>query len=187
MPVGVGPHKHKVRSSLRSRRKDRRISSLQNTLLNLGFLRLFRAARLIKLLRQGYTIRILLWTFMQSFKVVSSLRRSIDRSTPTLVPLGPSLRLSVDRDALLHLCHHRHAGNVRLFPFVLICERDEKKAELRTTIFPLPVQMFGNIKVDHTSTIHNHNNFQSIFQATLVLFRQENVRPSLPFLFSFIS
>lgn len=36
---------------------------------NLGFLRLFRAARLIKLLRQGYTIRILLWTFVQSFKV----------------------------------------------------------------------------------------------------------------------
>jgi hypothetical protein len=34
-----------------------------------GFLRLFRAARLIKLLRQGYTIRILLWTFVQSFKV----------------------------------------------------------------------------------------------------------------------
>ena len=31
--------------------------------------RLFRAARLIKLLRQGYTIRILLWTFLQSFKV----------------------------------------------------------------------------------------------------------------------
>lgn len=31
--------------------------------------RLFRAARLIKLLRRGYTIRILLWTFLQSFKV----------------------------------------------------------------------------------------------------------------------
>eukprot|EP00111_Clytia_hemisphaerica_P002564 TCONS_00007303-protein len=30
--------------------------------------RLFRAARLIKLLRRGYTIRILLWTFLQSFK-----------------------------------------------------------------------------------------------------------------------
>ncbi|CAF5133991.1 unnamed protein product, partial [Rotaria sp. Silwood1] len=41
-----------------------------NTLLNLGFLRLFRAARLIKLLRQGYTIRILLWTFIQSFKAL---------------------------------------------------------------------------------------------------------------------
>ncbi|CAF2976883.1 unnamed protein product [Rotaria sp. Silwood2] len=49
--VSAGPQKHK------------------NTLLNLGFLRLFRAARLIKLLRQGYTIRILLWTFIQSFKV----------------------------------------------------------------------------------------------------------------------
>ncbi|KPP63620.1 hypothetical protein Z043_118101, partial [Scleropages formosus] len=31
---------------------------------------LFRAARLIKLLRQGYTIRILLWTFVQSFKAL---------------------------------------------------------------------------------------------------------------------
>lgn len=37
-------------------------------LISLGFLRLFRAARIIKLLRQGYTIRILIWTFMQSFK-----------------------------------------------------------------------------------------------------------------------
>ncbi|XP_022648011.1 voltage-dependent calcium channel type A subunit alpha-1-like isoform X2 [Varroa destructor] len=37
---------------------------------NVGFLRLFRAARLIKLLRQGYTIRILLWTFIQSFKAL---------------------------------------------------------------------------------------------------------------------
>lgn len=41
----------------------------QNNFINLSFLRLFRAARLIKLLRQGYTIRILLWTFVQSFKV----------------------------------------------------------------------------------------------------------------------
>ena len=37
--------------------------------INMSFLKLFRAARLIKLLRQGYTIRILLWTFVQSFKV----------------------------------------------------------------------------------------------------------------------
>ncbi|GLH10791.1 Voltage-dependent calcium channel type A subunit alpha-1, partial [Gryllus bimaculatus] len=41
----------------------------QEKFINVGFLRLFRAARLIKLLRQGYTIRILLWTFVQSFKV----------------------------------------------------------------------------------------------------------------------
>nr|XP_040040128.1 voltage-dependent R-type calcium channel subunit alpha-1E isoform X5 [Gasterosteus aculeatus aculeatus] len=37
---------------------------------NMSFLKLFRAARLIKLLRQGYTIRILLWTFVQSFKAL---------------------------------------------------------------------------------------------------------------------
>jgi len=43
----------------------------QDSFISLGFLRLFRAARLIKLLRQGYTIRILLWTFVQSFKVCS--------------------------------------------------------------------------------------------------------------------
>ena len=46
---------------------------LQNKFVSLGFLRLFRAARLIKLLRQGYTIRILLWTFVQSFKVGTQL------------------------------------------------------------------------------------------------------------------
>ncbi|PIO34038.1 hypothetical protein AB205_0144050 [Aquarana catesbeiana] len=44
-------------------------SKLVNTSsFNMSFLKLFRAARLIKLLRQGYTIRILLWTFVQSFK-----------------------------------------------------------------------------------------------------------------------
>ncbi|VDM20050.1 unnamed protein product [Hydatigera taeniaeformis] len=47
------------------------VTSLQDTsFLNLGFLRLFRAARLVKMLRQGYTIRILLWTFIQSFKAL---------------------------------------------------------------------------------------------------------------------
>uniref|UniRef100_A0A8C8E0H5 Voltage-dependent P/Q-type calcium channel subunit alpha-1A n=1 Tax=Oryzias sinensis TaxID=183150 RepID=A0A8C8E0H5_9TELE len=42
----------------------------QDNFINLSFLRLFRAARLIKLLRQGETIRILLWTFVQSFKAL---------------------------------------------------------------------------------------------------------------------
>ncbi|ESN95222.1 hypothetical protein HELRODRAFT_128993, partial [Helobdella robusta] len=42
----------------------------KDSMINIGFLRLFRAARLIKLLRQGYTIRILLWTFVQSFKAL---------------------------------------------------------------------------------------------------------------------
>ncbi|XP_025989217.2 voltage-dependent calcium channel type A subunit alpha-1 isoform X2 [Solenopsis invicta] len=38
--------------------------------VNVSFLKLCRAARLIKLLRQGDSIRILLWTFVQSFKAL---------------------------------------------------------------------------------------------------------------------
>lgn len=49
---------------------DRRIRLLQDKGVNVGFLRLFRAARLIKLMRQGATIRVLLWTFVQSFKAL---------------------------------------------------------------------------------------------------------------------
>ena len=40
-------------------------------LLQIGFLKLFRAARLIKLLRRSVSVRILLYTFIQSFKVPS--------------------------------------------------------------------------------------------------------------------
>uniref|UniRef100_A0AAR2LCI8 Voltage-dependent P/Q-type calcium channel subunit alpha-1A n=1 Tax=Pygocentrus nattereri TaxID=42514 RepID=A0AAR2LCI8_PYGNA len=46
------------------------VTELGNNIINVRFLRLFRAARLIKLLRQGETIRILLWTFVQSFKAL---------------------------------------------------------------------------------------------------------------------
>nr|XP_046908932.1 voltage-dependent calcium channel type A subunit alpha-1-like isoform X17 [Dermatophagoides farinae] len=46
------------------------VNSKDFNFISVGFLRLFRAARLIKLLRQGYTIRILLWTFIQSFKAL---------------------------------------------------------------------------------------------------------------------
>ncbi|ELU14542.1 hypothetical protein CAPTEDRAFT_3624 [Capitella teleta] len=49
---------------------DQDLDKNQNNFISLGFLRLFRAARLIKLLRQGYTIRILLWTFFQSLKAL---------------------------------------------------------------------------------------------------------------------
>ncbi|XP_051167257.1 voltage-dependent calcium channel type A subunit alpha-1 isoform X5 [Leptopilina boulardi] len=49
---------------------DMQTKQCKENFINVGFLRLFRAARLIKLLRQGYTIRILLWTFVQSFKAL---------------------------------------------------------------------------------------------------------------------
>jgi hypothetical protein len=55
---------------------------------NMSFLKLFRAARLIKLLRQGYTIRILLWTFVQSFKVRGSPR--VEHRMPDNTAAAPS-------------------------------------------------------------------------------------------------
>ncbi|KAF5896241.1 voltage-dependent N-type calcium channel subunit alpha-1B-like isoform X3, partial [Clarias magur] len=93
----------------------------QNKLINLSFLRLFRAARLIKLLRQGYTIRILLWTFVQSFK------------------------------ALPYVC-------------LLI-------AMLFFIYAIIGMQVFGNIELNDESAINQHNNFQTFFQALMLLFR----------------
>ncbi|XP_071097067.1 voltage-dependent calcium channel type A subunit alpha-1-like isoform X10 [Haliotis cracherodii] len=46
------------------------ITQYSDATVSFGFFRLFRAARLVKLLRQGYTIRLLLWTFFQSFKAL---------------------------------------------------------------------------------------------------------------------
>ena len=43
-------------------------------IVEVGFLRLFRAARLIKLLRRSVSIRILLYTFVQSIKVKRSFK-----------------------------------------------------------------------------------------------------------------
>ncbi|XP_047656747.1 voltage-dependent P/Q-type calcium channel subunit alpha-1A isoform X24 [Tachysurus fulvidraco] len=94
-----------------------------NNFINLSFLRLFRAARLIKLLRQGETIRILLWTFVQSFK------------------------------ALPYVC-------------LLI-------AMLFFIYAIIGMQLFGNIAIeeDKDSSINQHNNFRTFFQALLLLFR----------------
>lgn len=68
---------------------------LQENFINVGFLRLFRAARLIKLLRQGYTIRILLWTFVQSFKV-------------STIKLNPDFSLSLTRIIFHSTCGNDH-------------------------------------------------------------------------------
>ncbi|CAK5119045.1 unnamed protein product [Meloidogyne enterolobii] len=85
--------------------------------VSLGFLRLFRAARLIRLLQQGYTIRILLWTFVQSFKAL---------------------------------------------PYVCL---------LIGMLFFIYAIVFGNIQLDPTTEINRHNNFQSFFNAVILLFR----------------
>lgn len=66
---------------------------------NMSFLKLFRAARLIKLLRQGYTIRILLWTFVQSFKVSGTCTNPVYRSNPVYYTCGkPAIHSTKDRE-----------------------------------------------------------------------------------------
>ncbi|XP_042565276.1 probable voltage-dependent N-type calcium channel subunit alpha-1B [Clupea harengus] len=97
------------------------VTEIKDKLINLSFLRLFRAARLIKLLRQGYTIRILLWTFVQSFK------------------------------ALPYVC-------------LLI-------AMLFFIYAIIGMQVFGNIQLNDDTAINRHNNFQTFFQALILLFR----------------
>uniref|UniRef100_A0A8C9TSG1 Calcium voltage-gated channel subunit alpha1 E n=1 Tax=Scleropages formosus TaxID=113540 RepID=A0A8C9TSG1_SCLFO len=97
------------------------ITEISLKMFNMSFLKLFRAARLIKLLRQGYTIRILLWTFVQSFK------------------------------ALPYVC-------------LLI-------AMLFFIYAIIGMQVFGNIKLSHTSHINQHNNFKTFFGALMLLFR----------------
>lgn len=75
------------------------LNATQENFINVGFLRLFRAARLIKLLRQGYTIRILLWTFVQSFKVpfaISTLSLSLSLSPLKLAACTNSSQLFLD-------------------------------------------------------------------------------------------
>ncbi|KAH7723235.1 voltage-dependent calcium channel type D subunit alpha-1-like protein [Aphelenchoides avenae] len=89
--------------------------------VSLGFLRLFRAARLIRLLQQGYTIRILLWTFVQSFK------------------------------ALPYVCL---LIGMLFFIYAIV-----------------GMQVFGNIRLDPTTEINRHNNFQSFFNSVVLLFR----------------
>lgn len=100
---------------------------------NLGFLRLFRAARLIKLLRQGYTIRILLWTFVQSFKVGFILFFSFlvficisfsEYFSKHNCITGLTICLFAHWNAVFHLCHYWYAGKrvkqPKIFASVLI-------------------------------------------------------------------
>lgn len=85
-------------------------------IVEVGFLRLFRAARLIKLLRRSVSIRILLYTFVQSIKVSAKYEKNnlFHKFKNTFSHLkiylmmisGSSICNDVDDDALLHICHH---------------------------------------------------------------------------------
>lgn len=89
--------------------------------VRLGFLRLFRAARLIKLIGQGNGMRRLLWTFVKSFK-----------SLPWVALLIVMI----------------------FFVYAIV-----------------GMQIFGSIGFRQDGAINEDNNFQTFFNAILLLFR----------------
>ena len=80
-------------------------------IVEVGFLRLFRAARLIKLLRRSVSIRILLYTFVQSIKVRTfRILLNYMSCQRHYLLAGSSICDDADDDAVLHLRDHRHAA-----------------------------------------------------------------------------
>ncbi|GFS62125.1 voltage-dependent calcium channel type A subunit alpha-1 [Trichonephila clavipes] len=89
------------------------VMELGISFFNVGFLRLFRAARLIKLLRQGYTIRILLWTFIQSFKALPYVCLLIAMLFFIYAIIGMQVRESAAAETPKHLCCHELVTDVK--------------------------------------------------------------------------
>lgn len=90
--------------------------------------------------------------------------------------LGSSIRLPPDCNAVLHLCHHRHAGGFlcyteRFTTSTKLCEYSVCWQNLSLKSFPGFLQLFGNIGLDDQTPINRHNNFHTFFNALTLLFR----------------
>lgn len=120
---------------------------------NMSFLKLFRAARLIKLLRQGYTIRILLWTFIQSFKALPYVCLLIAMLFFIYAIIGMQVRESNVAS--------RNSADVEILIILVLFSF---------------AQVFGNIKLSDKTHINQHNNFKTFSGALLLLFRYNNRR-----------
>ncbi|VDM36391.1 unnamed protein product [Toxocara canis] len=149
--------------------------------VSLGFLRLFRAARLIRLLQQGYTIRILLWTFVQSFKALPYVCLLIGMLFFIYAIVGMQVRFPYDgRIVVIHFA--------RLYALIRTPRMLFKRLERRMgrMLFKRLERystssvcksighcslVFGNIWLDNTTEINRHNNFQSFFNSVILLFR----------------
>ena len=70
--------------------------------MSISFFRLFRVARLVKLLNKNENIRTLLWTFMKSFQVNRIEEKNKGEMCHCYV-LGFTLGYAVDCPHLLHL------------------------------------------------------------------------------------
>ena len=111
-------------------------------IVEVGFLRLFRAARLIKLLRRSVSIRILLYTFVQSIKV-------------------RTFRILLNSTSYVNA-----TTSLQALPYVMML-----MMMLFFIYAIIGMQLFGNIAYDSNTAIDRHNNFRNIFQGFLMLFR----------------
>ncbi|RTG85046.1 voltage-dependent calcium channel N type alpha-1B [Schistosoma bovis] len=131
----------------------------ESAFLSLGFLRLFRAARLIKLLRQGYSIRIILWTFIQSIKALPYVCLLITMLFFIYCIVGM-------QGYSIRIILWTFIQSIKALPYVCL---------LITMLFFIycivGMQVFGNIKTDPHSQLNNHNNFQTFGDGILLLFR----------------
>ncbi|CAG5127135.1 unnamed protein product, partial [Candidula unifasciata] len=93
------------------------ITEFSKPKFSIVFFRLFRAARLVKLLRQGYTIRLLLWTFFQSFKALPYVCLLILMLFFIYAIIGMQIFGSIKLDSKTAINRH---NNFRTFPQSLI-------------------------------------------------------------------
>ena len=117
-------------------------------MISINFFRLFRVMRLVKLLSKGEGIRTLLWTFIKSFQAL------------------PWVCILI---ALIFFIYGVVGMQVRRTAKVTLIRVASNKRQLTLSLFQ--IQVFGKIAPQEGTQIHRNNNFQTFFEAILVLFR----------------
>ena len=125
--------------------------------VSVGFLKLFRAARLIKLLRRSVSVRILLYTFVQSFKVGVLVNIFTTYEDLCLINNVYNIIWVISQDIQLTL---------QALPYVCML-----MGMLFFIYAIVGMQLFGSLAMDPQTSIESHNNFRHIFQSLMLLFR----------------
>lgn len=147
---------------------------------NMSFLKLFRAARLIKLLRQGYTIRILLWTFVQSFKALPYVCLLIAMLFFIYAIIGMQVRKTGTWLVSVSLwrwwrwcltCYIFHFYPASHSTISILYQHSFWMCFFGICVSVCVNQVFGNIKLNDKTHITQHNNFKTFSGALMLLFR----------------
>ncbi|CAG2163960.1 unnamed protein product [Oppiella nova] len=165
----------------------------------MNFLRLFRVMRLVKLLSRGEGIRTLLWTFVKSFQashpfstiLIQYIRPTSSSEKVSSASVRPTSVMNFLRlfrvMRLVKLLSRGEGIRTLLWTFVKSFQASHSTilihyiralpyvALLILMLFfiyaVIGMQVFGKIALNNESSIHRNNNFQTFFQAILVLFR----------------